>query len=478
MPLFKAQITMDRVIKTADRILELISTAVLTLTGYLTSFALSFTISRILLVSALLPLYLSKHILTIIPSIIRNITNLLSPRGWSQLAESTKAHRMRSDALAYAQLNGSYRFKSDELFHIVENSRGWMESILYANDTHSFTVCGATVRYIHLKPSYSSILQDGRKMHRPIVLLHGSLSWSYMWRNVIPFLLEQGHEIYAIDWLGHGRSDKMLRPETITFDLHVRTLVEFFEVTNLEGASIAAHGWGGCVALCTLPCLPTTACESVFLLNTFFPPRLGDTSLHYRLLHRAWYCTTSLLTGYLPESAVLRFLISHISQKDVDAYASPFRDLPRSTKCSIERFSHMTPSLPRVILHRARNLWTWKVLEGLCGPQHFNTLNTQARLLAQDELVRKFWGSKDQANGFKVAVVFGDNDPLIRDYKNVLVREINPELMVKWAPRGLWIPGTGHMPSEEKAEDVARLIARLAAEKKEGIGEKSDEEAL
>ncbi|CEL07036.1 hypothetical protein ASPCAL10202 [Aspergillus calidoustus] len=472
MPLFKAQITMDRVIKTADRILELVSTAVMTLTGYLISFALSFTISRVLLVSILLPLYLCKLVLTLIPSILRNVTQLFAPNGWNRLVESAESYRAQSDSLAYAQLNGSYTFRPDELFHIPEKSRGWMENVPYANDTHSFTVCGATVRYIHLKPSYSSILQDGKKTHRPIVLLHGNPSWSYMWRNVFPSLLEQGHEIYAIDWLGHGRSDKILKPEAISFELHVRTLMDFFETTNLEDAVIAAHDWGGCVALCTLPRLPTSSCESVFLLNTFLPPRLSDATLHYRLLNRAWYCTTGLLKGYTPESAAIRFITPTISQSDAEAYSAPYKGLPRSAKSSIERFSHITPSLPRVILHRARNLQVWKLAEGLCGPSHFDTLNTQARLSAQDELVRKFWSSKEQAHGFEVAVIFGDKDPLVRDYKNVLVREIAPELMVKWAPRGLWIPGAGHMPTEDRAGDVARLIARFAR-KEEGKSQKS-----
>ncbi|KAL3461658.1 Alpha/Beta hydrolase protein [Aspergillus heterothallicus] len=458
---------MDRVIKVADRILELVSTAIMTLAGYLTSFTLSFTISRVILVAALLPLYLYKLMLTLAPSIIVNMANLLSPGGWSKLVHSADEHRTRSDSRAYAQLNGSYRFKPDELFPVAEHSRGWMENIPYADDTHSFKVCGATVRYIHLKPSYSSILQDGKKTHRPIVLLHGNPSWSYMWRNVFPSLLEQGHEVYAIDWLGHGRSDKILQPQAISFELHVRTLMQFFEATKLEDAIIAAHDWGGCVALCTLPRLPITACESVFLLNTFFPPRFSDASLHYRLLNRAWYCTTGLLKGFLPESAVLRFITPNISQTDIDAYTAPYKGLPRSTKSSIQRFSHIAPSLPKVILHRARDLWAWKLIEGLCGPKHFDTLNTQARLSAQDELVRDFWASKEQAKGLKVTVAFGENDPLIRDYKNVLVREISPELMVKWAPRGLWIPEAGHMPTETKAGDVARLIARFAAEKRE-----------
>jgi len=62
---------------------------------------------------------------------------------------------------------------------------------------------------------------------------------------VFPSLLDSGHDVYAIDWLGHGRSDKILRPQAITFELHIRTLVKFFEVAELGNAIIAAHDWGG-----------------------------------------------------------------------------------------------------------------------------------------------------------------------------------------------------------------------------------------
>ncbi|KAL2815206.1 Alpha/Beta hydrolase protein [Aspergillus cavernicola] len=458
----------EKILKIANRILEGVSTTVMTLTGYLTSFLLSFTLSRVILNVVLVPLYLYKLTLSMIPHIIKNAFKLLYPGGWSRLVGEAETYRARSDSLAMSQLDGTYQFTEDELFHVDRDCRGWMETLPWANDTHEFNVCGATVRYVHLRPSYSNILQDGKKNHKQIVFLHGNPSWSYMWRNVFPPLLERGHEVYAIDWLGHGRSDKILKPEAITFELHIRTLIEFFQVTSLENAIVAAHDWGGCIALCTIPLLHSSACDNLFLLNTFFPPRLSDASLHYRLLNRAWYCTTGLLGGYLPESAVMRFISPQLSPADVNAYSSPYTGLPRSSKSSIKRFSHIAPSLPRSILFHLRQTWPWKLLEGLCGPSHFNTVTTQARLSAQDDQVRRFWGARDSENkhspsqGVEIVVVFGDKDPLVRDYKHVLVKSINPELMVSWAPRGLWIHDAGHMPVEEKAGDIAQFIARFA----------------
>ncbi|KAL4906984.1 hypothetical protein BDW74DRAFT_176580 [Aspergillus multicolor] len=457
----------DRAYKLASTITEVLTAAILSAIGHISSFILSFTLTRILLTSILLPLYLYKFLLLLLPATLKNsIYLLIGSSGWNRLINHTDNYRNESDTLAQSQLNGSYRFKADEIFHVTKNSRGWMDSAPWANETEEFEVCGAKVRYVYLRASYSSILQDGRREHRPIVLLHGNPSWSFVWRNVIPTLLSRGHDVYAIDWLGHGRSDKILKTEAITTELHIHTLVTFFDVTGVENAIVAAHDWGGCIALCTIPRLPSNIVTSLFLLNTFFPPRLSDESLHYRLLNRIWYCSTGLLGGYLPESLVHRFLAPSLSQSEVANYTAPYKDLPRSSKTSIARFSHSIPSLPRFVLFTLRNTRAWKLLEGLTGPGNWDSLNVQTRLSAQDDQVRSYWGTYPKQgtrnDGCEVAVVFGDKDQLIRDYKAVLTRTIHPDRMVSWAPRGLWISGVGHLPMEGRAGEVAGLIGRFA----------------
>lgn len=203
---------------------------------------------------------------------------------------------------------------------------------------------------------------------------------------------------------------------------------------------------------------------SLFLLNTFFPPRHSDSSIHYRLLNRIWYCTTGLLNGYLPESLVHRFLAPHLSKAEISCYSAPYEGLPRSAKSSIQRFSHSIPTLPRFVLFQVRQTTLWKIIEGLLGAAHFDSLNTQARLSAHDDQVRRYWGCQPEENACDVAVVFGDKDPLVRDYKAVLTQRMHPERMAQWAPRGLWVMGSGHMPMEGKPGEVSGLIAQFARE--------------
>lgn len=244
-------INIDGVFKTADRIMDAVSSLILTLTGYLSSFILSFTIPRAFLAAWLIPIYICKLVLRMASATLYNFIHILTPAGWSRLSGCAEVYRSLGDTLAHAQLEGRYKFKQDEVFHVEKEGLGWMPSAPFGADTHEFDVCGASVRYIHLRASYSSILQDGRRSHRPVVFLHGNPSWSYTWRNVFPSLLERGHDVYAIDWLGHGRSDKILDTKSMSIELHIRTLVRFFEVTEVRDAILAAHDWGGYVL-----CLP------------------------------------------------------------------------------------------------------------------------------------------------------------------------------------------------------------------------------
>ncbi len=63
--------------------------------------------------------------------------------------------------------------------------------------------------------------------------------------QIIPALVKGGHEVYAIDWLGHGASDKPLSGSSISFELHMRTLTACIDHFNISDCYVAAHDWGG-----------------------------------------------------------------------------------------------------------------------------------------------------------------------------------------------------------------------------------------
>jgi pimeloyl-ACP methyl ester carboxylesterase len=63
-------------------------------------------------------------------------------------------------------------------------------------------------------------------------------------RHIIPALAAQGHEVYAIDWIGCGLSEKPLDASTISFELHMATLRSFSHF-QVHDSLVVAHDWGG-----------------------------------------------------------------------------------------------------------------------------------------------------------------------------------------------------------------------------------------
>ncbi|RAK84173.1 haloalkane dehalogenase family protein [Aspergillus costaricaensis CBS 115574] len=435
-------------------------TILMTSYGYAATIVMSFTVCRLILFGSLLPLYLGKLSCTIIPTVVRNFLSLFSSQGRNRLIREAEEYRGQCESLAIAQCQGTYRFSESNLYRVRPQGPGWMPDFPWADCMVEMAICGATVRFMHQKPTLDG--PAGRR--RPIIFLHGNPSWSYIWRNILPHLLDQGHEVYALDWLGHGRSDKPTHPESVTFELHIHTLMQLFKVYNLRHAVIVAHDWGGCVALCAIPQLPQMACTCLLLLNSFLPPRPEEWNLHYSLLYAIWFLSTGLLGGYMPEWGVMRFMSPHLSQFEIDGYSAPYRSLPVATKASVFRFGHIVPVTPRFALHGLRQTRIWKLLEGLCGPRHFDNLSQQARLAKRGEEVRQSWRACLGKGNPDVSVVFGEQDPLLKLYKDILVDCIHPAHMVEWAPQGIWLSGGGHYPMEEKAADISLLIEKLASQ--------------
>ncbi|MEO0562160.1 MAG: alpha/beta fold hydrolase, partial [Chloroflexota bacterium] len=62
-----------------------------------------------------------------------------------------------------------------------------------------------------------------------ILLLHGQPSWSYLYRDMIPVLVNAGHRVIAMDHLGMGRSDKPIDPDYYTYLGHTSRLEAFIQ---------------------------------------------------------------------------------------------------------------------------------------------------------------------------------------------------------------------------------------------------------
>ncbi len=81
---------------------------------------------------------------------------------------------------------------------------------------------------------------------QPILFAGSAMLSTDMWEYQIPYLVEQGYRCVAMDWRGHGRSD---RPSTgYDFDTLADDLAALIEHLDLRELTLVGHSMGGAVA--------------------------------------------------------------------------------------------------------------------------------------------------------------------------------------------------------------------------------------
>jgi haloalkane dehalogenase len=83
----------------------------------------------------------------------------------------------------------------------------------------------------------------------PVVFWHGEPTWSYLWRRVIPPVLDAGFRCIAPDLVGFGRSDKPTDLGWYTYDRHCELAATLLEDLDLRDATFVVHDWGGPIGL-------------------------------------------------------------------------------------------------------------------------------------------------------------------------------------------------------------------------------------
>ncbi|MEH1845366.1 MAG: alpha/beta fold hydrolase [Nostoc sp.] len=97
---------------------------------------------------------------------------------------------------------------------------------------------------------YRESLPIGRTDLAPVLLLHGLVSQSYSWRNIIPALANQGTRAIAPDWIGYGFSAKPEKRDfAYTPDAFITALEGFIKALELKHFSLVVQGFLGSVGL-------------------------------------------------------------------------------------------------------------------------------------------------------------------------------------------------------------------------------------
>ena len=79
-----------------------------------------------------------------------------------------------------------------------------------------------------------------------ILCLHGEPSWSFLYRKMVPPLVQAGYRVVVPDFIGFGKSDKYVDMNNYTHEMHLfclKYLLDSLELT--ENVTLVCQDWGG-----------------------------------------------------------------------------------------------------------------------------------------------------------------------------------------------------------------------------------------
>lgn len=115
------------------------------------------------------------------------------------------------------------------------NTPKWLDRILYPFAHHTIQLPAGQMHYV----------DEGQGA--PILLVHGTPTWSFVWRQQIKSFCRT-YRCIAPDHLGFGLSDK---PEDFSYlpEAHADNLEQLIEHLQLKGITLVVHDFGGPIAL-------------------------------------------------------------------------------------------------------------------------------------------------------------------------------------------------------------------------------------
>jgi len=95
--------------------------------------------------------------------------------------------------------------------------------------------------------SFGEVAWDVSGAGPPVVLIHGTPTWSYLWRKIAP-VLARDFTVYVFDLPGYGDSPAP-RDGDVSITMHAKAVVELLELWNLDSPAAAAHDIGAAALL-------------------------------------------------------------------------------------------------------------------------------------------------------------------------------------------------------------------------------------
>ena len=283
----------------------------------------------------------------------------------------------------------------------------------YTFDPHYVEVDGVRIHH----------LDEGPRDAAPILLLHGEPSWSYIYRKMIPGLVEAGHRVVAPDLVGFGRSDKPAARDEYTYQRHVDWMRGVIEALDLGDITLFCQDWGGLIGL-RLAAEMEDRFARIVAANTMLPTGDRDPGDAFRAWRRYSQETPVFHVGGIVKGAC----VTELSPEVIAAYDAPFPD--DSYTAGARQFPMLvpiTPDDPAAPANRA----AWEVLSRWEKP---------------------------------FLCAFSDQDPITRGGDRVF-RKLVPG--TRDQPH-VTVTGAGHFLQEDRGEELAGVLTGFIARAAQG----------
>jgi pimeloyl-ACP methyl ester carboxylesterase len=266
-------------------------------------------------------------------------------------------------------------------------------------------------RHHHFEEGSISYADEGKGS--PILLVHGTPSWSFEWRHAIASL-RSSHRVIAPDHLGFGLSDKPSNAPYTPAD-HSRRLLELVRALDLRDLTLVVHDFGGPIGLPVALEEPERV-RSLVIVNTWAWAH-GDDKNVRRL---------SSFVG----SPIGRFLYTWLN-------ASPRWLVPMSfaDKKKLSARVHRQYLAPFTTRHE--RIAPWVLGRELAG---------------SDPFYASIWAQRAKLAEIPSTIVWGNKDPAFgKPYLAKWQKELRSAKTIEL--------DAGHFPQEEAPERVTEAIA-------------------
>ena len=164
----------------------------------------------------------------------------------------------------------------------------------------------------------------------PIVFQHGNPTSSYLWRNIMPYLKEQGRCI-AVDLIGMGDSDKLDQsgPKKYLYEEHRDYLFKAWEKLKINNnVTLVVHDWGSALGFDWAFQHPNAIKGIVYMEASVRPVKWNEWPDSATNIFKAFRSNAGeelilnkniFIEGVLPNS-----IIRNLDEEEMEAYRKPF----------------------------------------------------------------------------------------------------------------------------------------------------------